>query len=86
MNKGIFDRVSFTKEDREMLNLLKTLSGVSDFVEDNVQHIMVRKKTLELPGNVDTFVIATSAHPDSEIFYTSSLDVVDLNTRDGGFF
>jgi hypothetical protein len=86
MNRNIFNRTTFTKEDKELLSQFQTLSGVSDFVANNAEYILIRKNTLSLPGNLDTFVIDTSAHPDDEIFYTVSVDAVDLSFRDGGFF
>lgn len=86
MNKSIFKRTTFTKEDKELLSQVRALSVADDFVTNNAEYILVRTKTLSLPGNLDTFVISTSAHPGDEIFYTVSVDDVDLSVKDGGYF
>lgn len=86
MNKGIFDRVQFTAEDRANMDKLISLSASSDFVENNASHIVIRELVRSLPGNEETFVIYTSAHPGDTIEYTSNRDMVDLSRRDGGFF
>jgi hypothetical protein len=86
MNKSIFKRTTFTKEDKALLSQLRTLSTADNFVTDNAEFILVRTKTLSLPGNLDTFVINTSAHPGDEIFYTVDVDDVDLSIKDGGYF
>jgi hypothetical protein len=86
MKKSIFNRTTFTKQDKELLAQFHALSASSNFVADNAEFIMIRTKTLSLPGNLDTFVINTSAHPGDEIFYTVSVDEVDLSVKDGGYF
>ena len=86
MQTNVFDRTVFTKEDKEMLSNLVALSGSLNYIGNNTQHILIRTNTLSLPGNLDTFVINTSAHPEDEIYYTVSVDRVDLSVRDGGFF
>lgn len=86
MNKGIFDRTIFTQKDKDLLNLFYNLSTSSQFVQDNAPYILMRVNTQSLPNNVDSFTISTSAHPDDTIMYTASADVVNLDTKDGGFF
>ena len=86
MQKNVFDRIPFTKEDKQLIQQLYSLSGSSQFAKNNAPYILMRVNTISLSDNVDTFVLSTSAHPDDTIFYTSTIDVVDLSVRDGGFF
>lgn len=84
--KDIFNRTIFTQKDKDLLNLFYSLSTSSEFFNENAAYILLRANTVSLSDNTDSFVIYTSAHPDDTIVYTSTIDQVNLDVRDGGFF
>jgi hypothetical protein len=75
--------------------LMEGLQQTMKFYLDNAPNILVRTNVSSEPGNVDTFVMSTSAKPEDQIVYKSNNDVVvinDLSTivndpiLDGGYF
>lgn len=83
---SVFDRRHFLSGDKELLSRFQSLSGSVDYVVNNLPYVLVRVNTVSLPGNLDTFILSTSAHPNDTIEYTSIVDIVDLTIRDGGLF
>ena len=78
---SIFNRAIFTKQDQV---LVQQLIQQTEFYAENAPNIVVRTNVSSLPGNVDTFVLTTSANPQDVIQYTSNEDIVALNVVDGG--
>lgn len=83
---SVFDRRHFLPSDKALLNRFLELSGSTNSVVNDLPHVLLRVNTISLPGNIDTFILSTSADPSDTIQYTSVNDVVDLSIRDGGFF
>ena len=83
---SIFNRRHFLKPDKELLTRFSSLSGSLTYVIDNLPYVLLRTNTISTSNNVDTFILSTSAHPNSTIEYTSETDLVDLSVRDGGTF
>ena len=73
----------FSEADRL---LVQQLIDQTSFYSNNAQNILIRTLSSSQPGNIDSFVLATSAKPEDVIIYTSNTDKVDLNRLDGGFF
>lgn len=74
---------NFTQEDRDKIT---QLINQTVFYAENAPNILLRKVISSLPGNIDSFVLSTSAKPEDVITYTSHTDEVDLNKVDGGYF
>lgn len=94
VNNNIFNRIPFTKNVKNRLtnatpltalkNLEIALSG-TDLPPEDVPRMMSRLNTESLPGNIDTFIIFTSADPAEKLKYTATDDVVIMNDSiDGG--
>ena len=75
----------FTEEDRAQL---QQLLDQTQFYVDNAPNILLRVNTLSLSGNIDTFVMSTSAKPEDVVIYTANQDQFILNiwVIDGGSF
>lgn len=73
----------FSEADRL---LVQQLIQQTSFYSNNAQNILIRTLSSSQPGNVDTFVLSTSAKPEDVIIITSDTDTVNLNQLDGGFF
>jgi hypothetical protein len=84
---SIFDRIPFTKQDKENFSQLNTLSAVYALHLDDPEHVMKRQNTFSIPttsGDIDTFVIYTSADPE-KIQYTADDNFVYMaDLIDGG--
>lgn len=86
---SIFYRTAFTKQDREAFNQLTTLSAIYELQLSDPGHIMRRINTASIPtssGDIDTFVIYTSADPE-KMQYTASDNIIRMaDSIDGGEF
>ena len=78
---SIFNRAIFTKSDQV---LVQQLIQQTEFYAENAPNIVLRTNISSLPGNVDTFVLSTSANPEDVIQYTSNENAVALNVVEGG--
>jgi hypothetical protein len=91
-----FNKKPFTSIHKQAFNTLQSLTGVTH----SASNIMIRVNTMnqpldenaDIPGreffddDIDTFVITTSADPENTIYYTSPVNVINMNVSDGGFF
>jgi hypothetical protein len=76
-------QTTFSDEDRQKI---EQLIAQTAFYVQNAPNILTRKLISSLPGNIDSFVISTSAAPNDTLEYTSDTDVITWNKLDGGFF
>lgn len=76
-------KLSFTEQDRQAV---LQIAEQTKFYAEKAKDILVRTTVSSLPGNVDSFVISTSGKPEDILIYTSTIDQVDLNVADGGYF
>jgi hypothetical protein len=95
MSSDLFNRTFYSSTlKRELTSLQQFLSSVQMDMAD----ILYRTNTVHLPSSdmpiptgivlddVDTFVITASSQEENIITYTSPVNIVDLNVRDGGYF
>lgn len=94
--KPIFDRTFYTEKIKAQYS---ALSAATLAVEESSSNVLLRKNTQTvssenyMPGaptgsfdDVDTFVISAAEEQENIIEYTSPVNIVDLNVRDGGYF
>ena len=74
---------TFTAEDRVRL---QQLVEQTNFFNEHSGDILLRTQVISTSGNVDTFVLTTSAHPEDVIVYTSENDEFNANIVNGGEF
>lgn len=86
MKQNVFDRVPFTLAHNKLLSSISKANLQVKYVVDNAENILIRVNTVSLSGNVDTFVMDTSAQPNDEMVYTTDRDTLDLNQYDAGLF
>ena len=93
MSQDIFKRRAYTAKNHQALSILNSLTALNL----DSSNILIRVNTLNLsadPNNpayynaddIDTFVFTTSANPQDYLQYTSPVNIVSLNVRDGGYF
>jgi len=93
MNKNPFERRQYKEAYQQAINELFSLSAL----DIDTKNMLIRVNTQNIPKNpetpayfnhddIDTFVIITSANPLDLMTYTSPINAVNLNVRDGGFF
>lgn len=92
----IFDRTIYTEKVKSQYSML---SSITNELDEKFSNVLIRKNTQTvssenyMPGapdglfdDVDTFVITAVTEEENIIEYTSPVNIVDLNVKDGGYF
>lgn len=93
MSQNVFNRKQYTQKHKEALATVHSLSSLNN----DAPHILMRINTKNAPkdptepeyyrhDDTDTFIMATSAHPNDVMGYLSKKNLVNLNVKDGGYF
>jgi len=80
--------VPFYENQASAVTLLTSAKDTRDFFEQNKGSIM-RRKFVGIANNQEVYEINTDDNPDDLIIYTtpiSSVNLLDVNIMDGGFF
>lgn len=85
-DRQIFDRTFFLQKEKDLLLKNAQLSAALNYLEKALPYIVLRVNTLSTADNIDSFALTTSANPADAIVYTSSLDQLKIQIKDGGLF